>query len=69
MDELNGLPSAQPKIGKWEEREVFSAAGVVEELQSARCSACGLYHTTPYLYFFNTYAYCPNCGKKMEGTK
>ena len=40
----------QPKIGKWEERTVGEVGKAVEQIQSARCSACGLYHTTPYLY-------------------
>lgn len=42
----------------WTERKVFPAKGNVDELQSARCSACGKYHTTPYSYYFNEYNYC-----------
>lgn len=62
---INALPSAQPKIGKWKERKVFSA-GIVDDLQSARCSACGFYHITPYLHYFDNFKYCPECGAKME---
>lgn len=49
----------------WTERKVFPAKGNVDELQSARCSACGKYHTTPYSYYFDEYNYCPNCGMEM----
>ena len=63
---LHEVPSAQPerKKGKWEEKEV-SDEKVIDEWQSARCSACGKYHTAPYMYYFNNYNYCPNCGAKM----
>lgn len=59
-------PSAQPKQkrGKWEEKAV-SDEKVIDEWQSARCSACGKYHTAPYMYYFNNYNYCPNCGARM----
>lgn len=65
------LPSAQPerKKGKWNERKVFDTEGSdIEEMQSAKCSVCGKYHTTPYLYFFDNFNYCPNCGARMEQT-
>lgn len=60
------LPSAQPerKCGKWEEKAV-SDEKVIDEWQSARCSACGKYHTAPYMYYFNNYNFCPNCGARM----
>ena len=52
------------KTGKWEEKAV-SDEKVIDEWQSARCSACGKYHTAPYMYYFNNYNYCPNCGARM----
>ena len=60
------LPSVTPerKMGKWEEKAV-SDEKVIDEWQSARCSACGKYHTAPYMYYFNNYNYCPNCGARM----
>ena len=63
---LNALPSVTPKQerGKWEEKAV-SDEKVIDEWQSARCSACGKYHTAPYMYYFNNYNYCPNCGARM----
>ena len=57
-------------MAKWLEKKVVSPInGVppIEEWQSARCSACGKYHTTPYMYYFDEYAYCPNCGQAMDG--
>lgn len=63
---LESLPTAQPKKGKWKEQAIenVKAAGI-EEVQVAKCSACGLYHTTPYMYYFSNYKFCPNCGAKM----
>jgi hypothetical protein len=61
---LDELIETQPKIGEWLEKEVNSDK--VDEWQSARCSVCNRYHTTPYMYYFSHYEYCPNCGAKME---
>ena len=67
IDMLDEMPTEQLKKGRWEEPalENVKAAGV-EEVQSARCSACGLYHTTPYLYHFKYYNFCPHCGADMR---
>lgn len=70
IDRINTLPSADRPKGEWEDREVFNDTDddhIVEEWQSARCSVCGKYHTTPYMYYFNNYNYCPNCGAYMGG--
>ena len=56
--------------GKWEEKETFSVADddpIIERWQSAKCSMCERYHTTPYMYYFNDYNYCPYCGSRMKG--
>ena len=58
----------QPKTGRWLEKEIHSDK-VIEEWQSARCSVCDKYHTTPYMYYFDNYKFCPNCGAKMEVEK
>ena len=60
-------PAIEPerKTGEWEEREV-SSEQIIDEWQSARCSVCGLYHTTPYMYYFNDFNFCPSCGARME---
>lgn len=60
---VRALPPAQPKNGKWEEIKVFPASEI--QLQSARCSACKRYHTTPYLYNYTHYNFCPHCGARM----
>ena len=60
------LPSAQ-KRGEWEEIEVKPVRSTgIYEVQSAKCSVCGRYHTKPYLYFFDFDNYCPHCGARME---
>ena len=55
--------------GEWVEKETFNDenADVISEWQSARCSVCNKYHTTPYLYCFTDYNFCPNCGADMRG--
>lgn len=63
---------AEAVQGEWEDREVFNETDddyFVEEWQSARCSVCGKYHTTPYMYYFDDFNYCPNCGAKMTPYK
>ena len=66
--EIKSLPpvTPQPKVGEWLEKEINSD-NAIEEWQSARCSVCDRYHTTPYMYYFSHYDYCPHCGTKMEG--
>ena len=62
MDDL------ERKLGKWLEREVIDEPNGkhITQWQSARCSVCKHYHTTPYLYSFSHYDFCPHCGVKME---
>lgn len=55
----------QPKVGKWLEKEIHG--NNVGEWQSAKCSVCDKYHTTPYMYYFSHYKFCPNCGCRMRG--
>ena len=58
------------EIGKWVEKEVFENRDFpIYSWQSARCSICGKYHTTPYEYYFDNFNYCPNCGSKMTTKK
>lgn len=63
IEEKHGLVRRDP--GKWEDEGISSS--LIEEWQSARCSNCGKYHTTPYLYYFKKYDYCPSCGAYMGG--
>ena len=56
-----------PKVGKWEECKVVDIEDTtITEVQSAFCPICRKYHTTPYMYYFDYFNYCPNCGAKME---
>lgn len=57
----------RPK-GEWMEREVLEDT-VINEWQSARCSECAKYHTTPYMYYFDNFNFCPNCGADMRGER
>lgn len=67
---IEELPSADRPSGEWKEKEVCSNDdSTIEEWQSARCSECGKYHTTPYMYYFDNFNYCPNCGAKMDGER
>lgn len=71
LDEIESIPAADvvPVVhGKWEDKEVIHKR-CIEEWQSARCSACGKYHTTPYMYYFDDFKFCPNCGAKMDGER
>lgn len=54
-------------MSKWLEQEVFynTESPIIETWQSARCSKCGKYLTTPYTYYFTHYQYCPYCGERM----
>ena len=66
---LEEVPSAdvQENVrGAWEEKEVNDEVAI-EEWQSACCSVCGKYHTTPYMYYFDDFNFCPNCGADMRG--
>ena len=50
----------------WLEKDVFFVKDSgVEELQSCRCPHCRKILTTPYMYYFTEYPYCPSCGKKV----
>ena len=64
---IDHMPTIEEqKTGKWKERKVYGGK-FIEEWQSARCSVCGKYHTTPYMYYFDEYKFCPNCGADMRG--
>ena len=55
------------QTGEWLEKTVCNDEdNGIDAWQSARCSKCGKYHTTPYMYYFNDYEFCPNCGARME---
>ena len=61
------IDECKPKVGKWEECKVVDIEDTtITEIQSAYCPICHKYHTTPYMYYFDYFNYCPNCGAKME---
>ena len=60
----DGLKDAE-KTGKWIECEIVPDKESITEWQQAQCSVCGKWHTTPYLYSFDYYNFCPNCGARM----
>lgn len=64
-DMIEAMPLEQPERirGKWLELDISDAQ--VGEWQSMKCSVCGRYHTTPYMYYPTWYAYCPHCGAEM----
>jgi hypothetical protein len=64
-ESIKTLPSAEPKTGKWLEKEVIyadEAKETIEEWQSCKCSKCGRYDTRPYLYYFSEPRFCSWCG-------
>ena len=72
VEMIDQTAKEMPKRGEWQEKEIFGEYNddvhhYVSEWQSARCSVCGKYHTTPYMYYFDEYNFCPNCGARMKG--
>lgn len=68
-EDIEAIPAAdvvEVRHGRWEQKRVFDSK-VVDQWQSAYCPVCHRYHTTPYLYYFTHYEYCPNCGARMDG--
>jgi DNA-directed RNA polymerase subunit RPC12/RpoP len=54
-------------MAEWLEREVVPVRkSGIDEVQVAKCPYCQRYHTTPYMYYFMEYTFCPNCGKRIK---
>ena len=53
--------------GEWLDCEVVHDRkdAKITDWQQARCSICGKWHTTPYMYSWYHFEYCPNCGTQM----
>ena len=65
---INAVPVVH---GQWTEQTIHFEENSEDgsdnhEWQSARCSVCKQYLTTPYMYYFTHYNYCPNCGADMR---
>jgi len=52
------------KRGKWIDKKVVDDIKL-PQMQEAKCSVCGRYLSTPYVYYWTTYNYCPHCGVEM----
>lgn len=69
---IDAIPSADVREnvrGEWLEKEVVDDRkdAKIQQWQQARCSVCDKWHTTPYMYYFTNYNFCPNCGSDMRG--
>ena len=71
LGEIPTIDAVEVRYGEWLEREVIQDRrdARIPEWQQERCSVCGKWHTTPYMYCFHYYAYCPNCGARMDGER
>ena len=73
IGQMSAVEVPEVRKGKWTERKVFrsddnnTSSPIIDDWQSAKCSVCGKYHTTPYLYYFDDFNYCPHCGARMKG--
>lgn len=71
---IDDFPTADVRenvIGEWIDREVIDDRkdAKIQQWQQAQCSICGKWHTTPYMYYFDDYNFCPNCGSYNGGKK
>lgn len=70
LKEVPAVDAVPVVHGRWTEQHVdYASDCAIDEVQTAKCSVCGLYHTTPYMYSFTDYKFCPNCGAKMDGER
>lgn len=54
----------------WQEKDVYNVTDAgIEEVQSCKCPHCKKILTTPYLYYFDEFPFCPSCGKRVSGKK
>ena len=69
MEKIPSVDVAPVVHGEWLEKGTIhdENADVIDEWQTALCSVCNKYHTTPYSYYFTDYNFCPNCGARMDG--
>ena len=63
INDLEKLPPAEPKTGKWERH--YSRPNVYADLLW-HCSECGYRSSDNWADKFN---FCPNCGADMRGDK
>ena len=63
LEAIAELPSAEPKVGKWERH--YSRPNVYADL-FWHCSECGYRSSDNWADKFN---FCPHCGADMRGDK
>lgn len=59
LEQINNVPSAQPRSNKWRVINKF------EDCCYAKCNQCNV--TQVFYYNKPLTNFCPNCGAKMEG--
>lgn len=68
IDNAPTIEAEPTKHGRWEQVEVVHDRkdAKIQDWQQAKCSVCGKWHTTPYMYYLKLDNYCPNCGADMR---
>lgn len=67
LEKLDTSDVQEVRHGKWVDIKIPANYSNEVQYQSAKCSVCKRYHTTPYLYMYYEHNYCPNCGARMDG--
>lgn len=58
VEEMQGLPSAEPQKGEWIETKIWGG-------RNYSCSCCRFEFNVDTVMLQPTWHYCPNCGAKM----
>ena len=63
---FSGIPSAEPKRGKW----IYCEDSMADCVDGYRCDKCGFFVPWDYKHkgidFIQDYNFCPNCGADMR---
>lgn len=65
IDEQPTVDAIPVRRGRWIGKKVADDIKL-PQMQEAKCSVCGRYLSTPYMYYWTKYNYCPNCGADMR---
>ena len=67
INDLEKLPSAEPKRGRW----IYCEDSMADCVDGYRCDQCGFFVPWDYKHkgidYIQDYNFCPNCGAKMRG--
>ena len=71
IDSMPIIEAELVKHGRWEQVEVVHDRkdAKIQDWQQAKCSVCGRWNTTPFMYYLRLDNYCPICGAKMDLTE